>query len=387
MWAGVNRHLASGLRAAIVCALGFTLPACSDDEATASGPGSTGAPEAGGDGKAPGDAGNDVAPPDPRDAASDARDPTADGARETGAGGAPDAPDTIDAADAGNVDPADAAPDGANETGTDSGDAGGPDASDAAPDALPRCASLDCNDGIGCTVDGCDELLGCIHTPSNDLCDDNRVCSGIETCNPATGCEPGTPLACDDSERCTFDYCSEPAGGCAHHDVSASVELLVNADFDHGANLAWRQLPVFSDAGLIWKDPALANTPDWFAWLGGMPSIGMRLWQAVEVPADAAELTLSGVYGLIPGEGSPSLSSYFRLEIRDALTGVEYGRALSLTSNQTTPPSWFPFSLTTSEPLAGKVLEVRMLSENAAGDSTNFFVDTLSLRAKKCPLQ
>jgi hypothetical protein len=382
MFAGVKQNQGLLGRAAIVCALCFPASACSDDGTT--GQAGKPAPDAAGDGN-PCDACADAAVLDAHDGSEDGgAEAATDAGGDSKTDGAPDAPAPIDAADAAS---ADAAADGANEAGVDGADAQTPDASDAAADAAPRCSTLDCDDRIGCTVDVCDEMVGCIHTPTNELCDDNRVCSGIETCNPASGCEPGTPLGCNDSNRCTFDYCSEPAGGCAHHDVSASVELLINADFDYGENLGWLQFPLFRDGSLIWEDPQLAHTPDWFAWLGGQPSIGMRLWQAVEVPADATELTLSGVYSLIPGEGAPSLSSYFRIEINDALTGADYERALSLGSNQTTPLEWVPFSLTTSEPHAGKALEIMILSQNAANDSTNFTVDTLSLRAKVCPAQ
>jgi hypothetical protein len=272
---------------------------------------------------------------------------------------------------------ADVATDAATDAGNDGGDAE-PDA----PDAATRCATLDCNDAIDCTVDDCDETLGCTHTPSNDRCDDHKACSGTETCNAATGCEPGTPVACNDSNRCTFDHCAEPAGRCVHDDVSTSVELLLNGHFEYGVNLGWRQLPV----GLIWKNAELAHAGDWYGRLGGRANFGMSLHQYVEVPASTSELTVSGLYFVLPGEGAPALSSYFRVQIRHGLTGVHYQRALSLGSTESTS-EWVPFSLTTSEPHAGQVLEIGVTSQNGVGDLTLFFVDSLSLRAKVCPTE
>ena len=38
------------------------------------------------------------------------------------------------------------------------------------------------------TVDSCDATAGCVYTPTNALCDDNDVCTGVETCDPARGC-------------------------------------------------------------------------------------------------------------------------------------------------------------------------------------------------------
>ncbi|HMJ12296.1 MAG TPA: hypothetical protein VK524_12820 [Polyangiaceae bacterium] len=339
------------------------MSACSDDGTTYAPSANQPRPDAAGDAASASDASSDAAASD----SSDAAVLDTDGAAE----------------DAGT----DASIDDASDAGIDGGDAGLLDARDSAADVARHCATLDCDDDIDCTVDDCDESLGCTHTPSNALCNDNKVCSGSETCNPATGCQPGTPLVCGDSNRCTFDYCSEPAAGCVHHDVSTSVELLLNANFDYGENLAWRQFPLFSDGSLIWENADLADTPDWFAWLGGQSNISMRVWQAVEVPAATAELTLSGVYALIPGSGAPALSSYFRIDVGDALTGADYERALSLSSTQSTTLEWMPFSLTTREAHAGKVLQITISSQNAVNDLTNYWVDTLSLRAKLCPLE
>jgi hypothetical protein len=69
-----------------------------------------------------------------------------------------------------------------------------------------------CSDGNACTVDhfnDCEEE-GCI--PEADrpplFCDDGDYCNGIETCDPATGCQDGVdpcqaPLLCDEpNARC-----------------------------------------------------------------------------------------------------------------------------------------------------------------------------------------
>ncbi len=98
-----------------------------------------------------------------------------------------------------------------------------------------------CDDGNPCTDDGCDALLGCVHTPNtavfcddgnpcttNDacaagicvgapvVCDDGDACNGVETCDPTTGaCLLGIPLVCSDGNPCTDDVC-DPATGCAY---------------------------------------------------------------------------------------------------------------------------------------------------------------------------
>ena len=71
-----------------------------------------------------------------------------------------------------------------------------------------------CDDGVACTVDGCDEALsGCRHTPADSFCDDGDFCNGREQCAAGTGCVAGTPESCDDGDPCTVDVCETPAGG------------------------------------------------------------------------------------------------------------------------------------------------------------------------------
>jgi predicted outer membrane repeat protein len=68
----------------------------------------------------------------------------------------------------------------------------------------------DCDDGVDCTVDDCDEDDDlCVSTPDDGLCDNGQYCDGVETCDPDEGCgSEGDPctaldLLCDEeSDRC-----------------------------------------------------------------------------------------------------------------------------------------------------------------------------------------
>lgn len=67
----------------------------------------------------------------------------------------------------------------------------------------------DSDDGIACTLDTCDEMNGTVHTPSDALCDNGVFCDGAETCNPAMGCEAGanpcgnpTPICDENANQC-----------------------------------------------------------------------------------------------------------------------------------------------------------------------------------------
>jgi len=78
-----------------------------------------------------------------------------------------------------------------------------------------RCSAGTCiadqmptGDGIACTIDGCDEILGILNLPDNSLCDDDLYCNGQETCDVLLDCQQGTPPSGDEID-CTIDNCDE----------------------------------------------------------------------------------------------------------------------------------------------------------------------------------
>ena len=85
-------------------------------------------------------------------------------------------------------------------------------------DALAGCqagTAPDCDDGVLCTVDACDETGGtCLNTPNDALCDDSLFCNGGEICDPLAGCQGGTAPDCDDGTACTDDSCNEATDTC-----------------------------------------------------------------------------------------------------------------------------------------------------------------------------
>jgi hypothetical protein len=72
----------------------------------------------------------------------------------------------------------------------------------------------DCNDNIACTIDLDLGNGQCQHTPDHSFCTDNQTCNGMETCDIEQGCLPGVGLNCDDNVVCTDDSCN--ADGCIH---------------------------------------------------------------------------------------------------------------------------------------------------------------------------
>jgi hypothetical protein len=72
---------------------------------------------------------------------------------------------------------------------------------------------LVCDDGIACTIDGCDVATGCTHDaePDGSPCADSDPCRGPSSC-VAGVCDPGPPVSCDDGDACTEDACAAVAG-------------------------------------------------------------------------------------------------------------------------------------------------------------------------------
>ena len=113
-------------------------------------------------------------------------------------------------------------------------------------DAVLDCQAgtpLDPDDGVSCTVDSCDPVTGIANVPTDSLCDDNDVCTGVETCDAVLDCQAGTPLDPDDGVSCTVDSC-DPVSGVANVPDRQSVRrqrcLHGRRDLRRGAGLPGR---------------------------------------------------------------------------------------------------------------------------------------------------
>jgi hypothetical protein len=66
----------------------------------------------------------------------------------------------------------------------------------------------DCDDGVGCTDDSCDEGTDSCDNVANDAnCDNGLFCDGAETCDPVLDCQPG-------SDPCPGQSCDEVGDQC-----------------------------------------------------------------------------------------------------------------------------------------------------------------------------
>lgn len=74
-----------------------------------------------------------------------------------------------------------------------------------------------CDDGNGCTTDGCAAATGCTFTVDVGApCSDGNGCTLGDTCAADAGCAPGPLETCDDQVTCTVDSCNPQDGGCSN---------------------------------------------------------------------------------------------------------------------------------------------------------------------------
>ncbi len=74
---------------------------------------------------------------------------------------------------------------------------------------------VNCDDNVDCTDDLCDELADvCVNSPDDGECSNGLFCDGEETCHPTQGCKPGTPVDCEDGVDCTQNRCDETEEDC-----------------------------------------------------------------------------------------------------------------------------------------------------------------------------
>ncbi len=90
---------------------------------------------------------------------------------------------------------------------------------------------VDCNDGVDCTIDSCNEAKdACDHAPDNAVCDDGNFCNGNEVCAPdsimsiatqessgsMSGCKAGAAVICQDNGLfCDgIESCNEAKDSC-----------------------------------------------------------------------------------------------------------------------------------------------------------------------------
>jgi hypothetical protein len=139
----------------------------------------------------------------------------------------------------------------------------------ASTECLPG-TPVDCDDGIGCTQDSCNESAqACDNLPDDALCDDGQFCNGAETCDPSLDCQPGTAIECPPGEVCDedLDQCV-PAAECTV-DADCDDSMFCNGAETCVAGTCQPGTPVDCDDGVDCTvdacdevNDSCVNTPD-----------------------------------------------------------------------------------------------------------------------------
>ncbi len=112
-----------------------------------------------------------------------------------------------------------------------------------------------CNDGVSCTNDSCNESTdSCDNAPDDSACDNGLFCDGVETCNASTGCQDNAD-PCSGGQTCNestdtcegggscptcIDWTTTPTVSYSNQDASANVTV-EDADTIFLQDNTWRR--------------------------------------------------------------------------------------------------------------------------------------------------
>ncbi len=162
----------------------------------------------------------------------------------------------------------------------------------------PDGTSLDCDDGVACTLDACDPVAGCAPQPNDAACDDGVACN-VDTCDPSVGClhtDAGTcddgnacadaciagygcvydVASCDDGNACTLgDHCG--VGGCTG--TSFANTWSRNVGLAGVDDWGWSAVPL-ADGGLLVAGSGVVAGRGWDARAVRLSATGDVTWSA-----------------------------------------------------------------------------------------------------------
>jgi hypothetical protein len=173
--------------------------------------------------------------------------------------------------------------------------------------------------------------------------------------------------------------------------VPVQTQLLLNGNFEAGANGNWHEIQFTGSGGgeLIVQHLPQAGT--WNAWLGGYVGspASDEIFEDVAVPAGTTSLVVTGYWLVGTNEVTTDTTPYDVAQV--ALTNtsnVVIESALSLSNannnNNAGTYNFFTHSFATAG-IAGTTVRLGIASSNDNLNATNFFFDTLTLTATHCP--
>jgi len=228
----------------------------------------------------------------------------------------------------------------------------------------------------------------------------------------ATGCASGStpavpvdaseePVRMDATESFVDARPDAPAPDAAIVPPDACVpqqfEKLANPVFDLApTGTGWTEVTIQGLSGgpypIITADGLTAQSAPNKAWLGGAAgqdvtpaaaSVTDQLYQDVAIPVGTTQVTISGYYAVGTTETLASPFDTFSLDVVQP-NGTPIENVLAL-NNTMAVGTFTAFSKTLTANVAGQAIRLRATSTNDGTLHSNFFLDTLSLKATHCP--
>lgn len=167
--------------------------------------------------------------------------------------------------------------------------------------------------------------------------------------------------------------------------VCEVLQLLSNADLDAGPGGGWVESGaypiVLSITDPVTPLPVTPQSGNYAAWMGGVDSATMALYQDVAVPPDSSAMRVTG-YRYITTEEMSGDFDLWTATIRG--TGDSVLETLGTFSNADAADAWIPFSYTLTSDFAGQTIRLHLESVNDFSNITSFFVDSLALNVTLC---
>lgn len=166
-----------------------------------------------------------------------------------------------------------------------------------------------------------------------------------------------------------------------------TTELLMNEAFDGSPTATgWTQVkidPAYDLVTTAGPAPVTPMSAPNLVWLGGFekPAASNKdsLTQTITVPAGTTALTLTGNYWVQTTEILPGVYDHGYADLAQS-NGTVLENVVSLDDDHTTS-TWTPFTKTFTSPHAGESVQIKLSSAGDATDVSNFFFDSLSLKA------
>jgi hypothetical protein len=182
-------------------------------------------------------------------------------------------------------------------------------------DAQFRCQAgspVDCNDGVACTDDSCNEGTHfCDHVANDAACDNGLYCDGAESCHATLGCQAGVSVDCNDSVACTVDSCNEGTDSCDHAPNNAACDNGLYCDGAETCNVTLGCQPGSDPCpGLTCDEVANACVGGAEVWLSFINSASVPGVGTVENEDIVARNVTTGAWWLIFDGSDVGLSAF-----------------------------------------------------------------------------